>query len=253
MIILNYNQLCNQTLFFQIFNGGVLWKGRWLILWVEIIQFYHPKSYFIYYTILFYNIPNIPNFFFFPFYLIFFDYFSLSSSFSLFLKLTNNHNNATTMPPPRQNHATVQQHNNPLKKPPNKHNTTLPLTRQNHAIATNTLEPRHCHCHHHDTMNLLQPPPPSITHPYHHRNSPPSRISNIKKPTPYNQQGNPNLHHHQSPTTTTTSVTTLTTPCEGPFFGQYPSPSRNKDPTPFTCYLVDWAWFIAAKWGLITN
>ena len=75
--------------------------------------------------------------FFVPFYL--FIYFtislSLSSSFSLFLKLTNNHNNATTMPIPCQNHATVQQHKNPLKKPPNKHNTTLPPTRQNHATA----------------------------------------------------------------------------------------------------------------------
>ena len=43
-------------------------------------------------------------------------------------------------------------------------------------------------------------------------------------------------------------------------FGQYPGPSRNKDigpfnkdHGPFTCCLVDWAWFIAAKWGLITN
>ena len=41
--------------------------------------------------------------------------------------------------------------------------------------------------------------------------------------------------------------------CEGPFFEQYLGPSRNKDPGPFTCCLVDWAWFIAAKWGLITN
>ena len=43
-------------------------------------------------------------------------------------------------------------------------------------------------------------------------------------------------------------------------FGQYPGPSRNKDPGPFnkdpgpfTCCLVDWTWFTVAKWGLITN
>ena len=28
---------------------------------------------------------------------------------------------------------------------------------------------------------------------------------------------------------------------------------RPKDPGPNSCILVDWAWFIAAKWGLITN
>ena len=43
-------------------------------------------------------------------------------------------------------------------------------------------------------------------------------------------------------------------------FGQYPGLSRNKDlgsfnkdPGSFTCCLVDWASFIAVKWGLITN
>ena len=28
---------------------------------------------------------------------------------------------------------------------------------------------------------------------------------------------------------------------------------RPKDPGPNSCVLVDWAWFTAAKWGLITN
>jgi len=28
---------------------------------------------------------------------------------------------------------------------------------------------------------------------------------------------------------------------------------RPKDPGPNSCILVDWAWFTAAKWGLITN
>ena len=28
---------------------------------------------------------------------------------------------------------------------------------------------------------------------------------------------------------------------------------RPKDPGPNSCILVDWTWFTAAKWGLITN
>ena len=35
----------------------------------------------------------------------------------------------------------------------------------------------------------------------------------------------------------------------GSYFGQYPGPSRNKDPAPYTCYLVVWAWFTAVILG----
>ena len=125
-----------------------------------------------------------------------------------------------------------------------------------HHSATNTSEPRHCHCHHHDTMNLLQPPPLLITHPYHHRNSPPSWISNMEKPTAHPPQPTkqpqpppPSITHHHHHHISHNPNHTLW----GSFFGQYLGPSRNKNPRPFTGCLVDWAWFIAAKWGLITN
>ena len=38
--------------------------------------------------------------------------------------------------------------------------------------------------------------------------------------------------------------------CESAFFSLAHKP---KDPGPNSCILVDWAWFTAAKWGLITN
>ena len=51
---------------------------------------------------------------------------------------------------------------------------------------------------------------------------------------------------------TTSSLSFFPVPSEvtkmwGSFFGQYPGPSRNKDPEPFTCCLVDWACFTTAK------
>ena len=42
----------------------------------------------------------------------------------------------------------------------------------------------------------------------------------------------------------------IQTYCESAFFSLA---HRPKDPRPNSCSLVDWAWFTAAKWGLITN
>ena len=75
------------------------------------IQFYHLKSYFIIYTIQFYNTPIIPNSIFFRVYLniLFFYYFTFSSFSSLSpsasstshkkIKIKNHSNHTTTMPP----------------------------------------------------------------------------------------------------------------------------------------------------------
>ena len=45
--------------------------------------------------------------------------------------------------------------------------------------------------------------------------------------------------------------------CESAFFSLAHRPKdpyyRPKDPGPNNCILVDWAWFTAAKYGLITN
>ena len=148
-------------------------------------HFIIPKSYFINYTIPFYNTPNIPKFYFFPFYLnilfysfFFFYYFSFSIPFPLFLpqplapvsthKATHTHKpmiHRSTYPNPSPHTLT---HTHTYKHKPSNHKLSHTHT-HTHKHKPSNHQLSHTHTNHQTNRSHQQPPhlqrnPPPMPH-----------------------------------------------------------------------------------------
>ena len=196
----------------------------YIYIYIYII-FYHFKCYFIYYTISFYNIFNIPTFIlkyntlkYYKLYYKVINKFSISLHFLIFviacLSLSQPNNPITTMPttPPLPTTHQKPTGTKNLKKKKKKNPTRNPTN----PLEKKTKQPSHHLQYHHTTAVPPTPPLPTA-----HQN--PTRTKNPKKnPTKYPQKTQqthnknnqtihwPPCHQHANPTKPTNSNPTQT-------------------------------------------